>query len=110
MRPTPVGRLQQPHISIYLHLKERFCSMWHALTALVSDEAGFIVSSELTLISTIGVLGMIAGLTEVAQNVNGELRDLGGAYAHLNQSYSLELNGVRSAFADQTSNSAELGQ
>lgn len=83
--------------------------MWYALNTLVSDEAGFIISSELTLISTIGVLGMIAGLTEVAHNVNGELKDLGGAYGQLNQSYSFELNGVRSAFAEQANDSTELG-
>ena len=34
--------------------------------ALINDESGFIVSAELVLVSTIAVLGMIVGLSEVA--------------------------------------------
>lgn len=54
---------------------------------LISDEAGFIVSAELVLISTIAVLSMIVGLSEVANSVNNELEDVGSAFGRINQSY-----------------------
>jgi Flp pilus assembly pilin Flp len=53
-----------------------------------ADESGFIVSAELVLISTITVLGMVVGLSEVAIAVTGELNDVGAAIGALNQSYS----------------------
>ena len=39
-------------------------------TQLMNDEAGFIVSAELVLIATVGVLAMVVGLSEVALNIN----------------------------------------
>ena len=45
--------------------------------ALLQDEAGFVVSSELVLVATICVLGLIVGLSEMAIGVNEELEDLG---------------------------------
>lgn len=56
-------------------------------SSLYRDEAGFIVSAELILISTIVVIGMIVGLSEVSNNVNQELEDVGSAIASLNQSF-----------------------
>ena len=53
---------------------------------LMNDEAGFIVSAELVIIATVGVLAMIVGLSEVAMNVNHELEDVGSAFGSLNQS------------------------
>ncbi|MCA9003772.1 MAG: branched-chain amino acid aminotransferase [Planctomycetaceae bacterium] len=57
------------------------------LIRLMNDEAGFIVSSELVLISTIAVLAMIVGLSEVAHGVNQELEDVGSAFGRINQSF-----------------------
>lgn len=57
------------------------------LFQLLNDEAGFLVSAELVLVATIGVLGLTVGLSEVAFNVNQELEDVGSAIANLNQSY-----------------------
>ena len=54
---------------------------------LFNDEAGFIVSAELVLIATIGVLSMIVGLSEVAFNINQELEDVGSAIGNVNQTY-----------------------
>ncbi|TWT57183.1 hypothetical protein KOR42_05410 [Thalassoglobus neptunius] len=62
-------------------------------TALLNDEAGFIVSAELVLVATICVLGMIVGLNEVALNINNELEDVGSAFGCLQQSYCT--SGVR---------------
>ena len=56
------------------------------LTALWKDEAGFIVSAELVLVSTIVVLGLVVGLSEVANGVNEELEDVGSAIGSINQS------------------------
>lgn len=53
-------------------------------------EAGFIVSAELVLVGTIGVLGLLVGLSEVAWGVNEELEDVGSAFGALNQSYSYQ--------------------
>ena len=61
--------------------------MTNLITKLHNDEAGFIVSAELVLISTICVLGLIAGLSELAWNVSEELEDVGSAFASVNQSY-----------------------
>ena len=56
-------------------------------TRLLHDEAGFIVSAELVLIATIGVIAMVVGLSEVALNVNNELHDVAMAFSSVNQSF-----------------------
>ena len=61
--------------------------MTNLFTALINDESGFIISAELVLVSTIVVLGMVVGLSEVALNVNNELEDVGSAFGALNQTY-----------------------
>ncbi|MBI3861307.1 MAG: branched-chain amino acid aminotransferase [Planctomycetia bacterium] len=53
------------------------------------DEAGFIVSAELVLVSTITVLALVVGLSEVAYGINGELEDVGAAFGSLNQSFCI---------------------
>ena len=40
----------------------------------MNDEAGVIISAELVLVLTIGVLAMIVGLSEVAVAINTELK------------------------------------
>ena len=52
-----------------------------------NDESGFIVSSELVLIATICVIGLIVGLVEVQWAVVGELNDVSDAIGSLNQSF-----------------------
>lgn len=56
------------------------------------DDRGFVVSIELVLITTIAVIGLIAGLTAVRDAVVGELSDVGGAVQDMNQSYAI--NGI----------------
>jgi Flp pilus assembly pilin Flp len=58
------------------------------LKKLWNDEAGLIVSAELTLVLTIGVIAMVVGLSEVAVAVNTELNDVSNAFGGLNQSYA----------------------
>jgi len=57
------------------------------IAAFVRDEAGFIVSAELILVATIAVLSLVVGLSELANNINQELEDVGAAFAKINQSY-----------------------
>ena len=52
------------------------------------DESGFLVSSELILIFTVMVLGLIVGMVEVQFAVIGELNDVSDALGSLNMSYS----------------------
>lgn len=53
-----------------------------------NDEAGFIVSIELILLSTIAIIGLIAGMASVRDAVVSELSDVAGAVQDLNQSYT----------------------
>ena len=66
--------------------------MTNIITSLLNDEAGFIVSAELVLVATIGILSLIVGLSEVAFNINQELEDVGSAFGSINQTY--QYNGV----------------
>ena len=54
---------------------------------LLNDEAGFVISAELILVSTITVLAMVVGLSEVAYGVVQELEDTGSAFGSVNQTY-----------------------
>lgn len=57
------------------------------LHQLLNDESGVIISAELVLVLTIGVLAMVVGLAEVAVAVNTELNDVSNAIGALNQSF-----------------------
>lgn len=59
-------------------------------TSLYNDEAGFIVSAELVLVSTVAVLSLVVGLSEVAININNELEDVGSAFACVQQTYCVD--------------------
>ena len=76
-------------------------------TSLWNDKAGFVVSIELVLVSTIAVIGLVAGLVAARDGVVSEMSDVVGSVQDLNQSYSY--NGLTghsastagSDFADQ---------
>ena len=55
---------------------------------LWNDECGAIISSELVLLVTILVIGMIVGLKALQQAVVNELGDVAAAIGAINQSYS----------------------
>lgn len=57
---------------------------------LWGDESGFVVSSDLILISTILVIGLLAGLVTLRDQIVQELGDVAMAVGNLNQSYSVE--------------------
>jgi Flp pilus assembly pilin Flp len=62
--------------------------MKNIVMRLWRDEAGFVVSTELVLIATIVVIGMVTGLTTVRDAVVTELADVADAVAQVDQSYS----------------------
>ena len=54
-----------------------------------NDEAGFIISAELVLVMTIGVLSMVVGLAAVRDSVVHELNDVSHAIGSISQSYQV---------------------
>lgn len=58
------------------------------LSNLLRDESGFVVSTELILVATILVIGMVVGLTTVRDQVVTELSDVADAISALDQSYA----------------------
>ena len=58
-------------------------------TQLLNDENGFVVSAELVLITTIAVLGLVVGLSEVSHSINNELEDVASAFGSMNQSFKV---------------------
>lgn len=57
------------------------------LRRLGREDDGFVVTIELILITTIVVLGLIAGLAVVRDAIVAELSDVAGSIQELNQSY-----------------------
>jgi hypothetical protein len=61
---------------------------------LWGDESGFIVSTDLILISSILVIGLLVGLVSVRDQIVQELGDVAVAVGNLNQSYSFAAHPV----------------
>jgi len=63
-----------------------------------NDEQGVLISAELVLVMTIGVIGMTVGLSEVQHAVVAELNDVGDAIGSLNQSFGFSgFHGLKTA-------------
>ena len=62
--------------------------MKRLLIRLKHDETGMIISAELVLVVTIGVLGMSVGINSVASSINSEMNDISSAFGEIDQSYS----------------------
>jgi len=59
-----------------------------AWQALWHDDRGAVLSAEMVLVGTLGVVGATVGLKAVADSVNGELIDVARALRSLDQSYA----------------------
>jgi hypothetical protein len=55
---------------------------------LHEDESGFLISSELVIVGTVGVLAMVVGLEAISSSVVQELNDLASAFGAMSQSYN----------------------
>jgi len=62
----------------------------NVLHRLWTDEAGFVVSTELVLVATTLVVGMLVGIVTVRDQVVQELGDVALAIGNINQSYQYE--------------------
>ena len=56
---------------------------------LFNDEVGAVVSSELVLVLTIAVLGMVVGLTAVRDSISQEMVDLSDAFGATQQTFNV---------------------
>ena len=61
--------------------------MMKMVQALWQDETGAILSAELVLLGTLGVVGATVGVKMAATAVNDELKDISYAFRSLDQSY-----------------------
>lgn len=59
------------------------------LKALLKDEAGFVISTELMLVATILVIGLIVGQATLRDQVVTELADVADAISAVDQSYQI---------------------
>ena len=75
-------------LKLTLTLAKRGSTM-QPLRRLHEDEAGFIISAELVLVMTIGVLAMVVGLTAVRDSVTHEMNDISHAVGAVSQSYNV---------------------
>lgn len=67
---------------------------------LWDDDRAFVVSSELVLVATVLVIGMVVGLITIRDQVVQELADVAAAVSRTNQSYSFSgMTGHSSAAA-----------
>ncbi|MFK7778831.1 MAG: hypothetical protein QM501_12055 [Gimesia sp.] len=55
-----------------------------------SDEAGLVMSAELVVLGTVGVLGATVGLSAASTAINDEMIEFGHAIRSLDQSYHIE--------------------
>ena len=55
---------------------------------LWSDEAGFVVSTELMIVATVLVIGMLVGLVSIREQIVQELADVAEAISEFDQSFS----------------------
>lgn len=54
---------------------------------LLQDESGFVISTELMLVATLLVIGMIVGMVTLRDNVVTELADVADAISAMDQSH-----------------------
>lgn len=66
-----------------------------------NKQAGFVMTSELLLLSSVLVIGLVAGLATVRDSVNAELNDVAQAIGSMDQSYAFDgiANGADTAVA-----------
>jgi len=60
------------------------------LKSLLHDETGIILSAEIVMVATVGVLALVAGWNAVSASLAEELGDVANAFGTLNQSYNIK--------------------
>ncbi len=72
--------------------------------ALWNDEVGLVISAELVLVLTVGVLMLVVGLHAVSKAVNQELNDVSNAFGTISQSFKYD--GLKKPYHSYVSGSA----
>ena len=62
------------------------------------DEAGVVMSAEMVMLGTVGVVGATVGLKTLSSSVDGEFKDVARAIRSLDQSYYYEGSASRTAW------------
>jgi hypothetical protein len=87
--PHPSASQGKDHVSAaFQSVRPQGESLMSMPRRLWADEAGFVISSELVLVATILVIGMIVGLTELRNQVLQELTDVALAIGCISQTYT----------------------
>lgn len=74
---------------------------------LWQDEAGAVLSAEMVVLGTVGVLGMTAGISALTDSVNSELSEVGQAFRSFDQSYSV--HGYQTSYGGTGSHTVATG-
>ena len=74
--------------------------MAHLLTRFWKDDSGAIISSEFLFVTTILVIGIIVGLSNVRAALNAELSELANAFLALSQGFTISGQSGSSASVD----------
>lgn len=77
------------------------------VSLFAKSEDGFLVSTELVILATITVIGLIVGIAEVRNQVVSELGDVALAFGQLDQTYTFD--GTTDDFAGTATTSATQG-
>lgn len=59
--------------------------MLRSFLKFLRDDAGFVLSGELVLVATVGVLSLVVGLSNVAASVSSDLDEAAYAFGRLTQ-------------------------
>lgn len=62
------------------------------ISKLVSKQGGFVLTTELVLLSTVLVIGLVAGMVTMRDALTAEMEDVSEAIGHLDQTYAF--NGI----------------
>jgi len=84
------------------------------VSKLVFKQGGFVLTTELVLLSTVLVIGLVAGMVTMRDALTAEMEDVSEAIGHLDQTYAFNgiVNGENTAavegsvFGDATDASA----
>jgi hypothetical protein len=66
---------------------------------LASKQGGFVLTTELVLLSTVLVIGLVAGMVTMRDALTAEMEDVSEAIGHLDQTYAFNgiINGEKTA-------------
>lgn len=84
------------------------------VSKLSRKQAGFVMTTELVLLSTVMVVGLVAGMVTMRDALTAEMEDVAEAIGHLDQTYAFNgiVNGQKTAaiegsvFGDSTDTNA----